>query len=349
MAKSRIAISVLLLFLVLIYAGGSAHAELAQTKKYVAFRDDDVSPFTSLEPLKAVNQVHIDENIPVTLGIIPHPLDGQSGNQLLQDDQFLIYMRSIAANPLFEFAQHGYSHHHNAIVLTSEFTGLRYDYQYNLIFTGKTHIQEAFGVTPTTFIAPWNNGDSNTTDALTTLGFTEYSKGFSPNHIQYGYKGGMRIEGSFNIGGRNDTNFNTSIQEAKQEVERFLADPQSGDTLGITYHAAAFVNNEGVVDSHKIQLFVDFVEFLKTKAVLFTRLDRSSVAETSNVASPSPAVLLNTLTIDNSTPLAVDNGTPLTINTSTSSIFLLVSSIGITLFGIYYSAQPRDRQRNKPR
>ena len=49
----------------------STDAQPTQPRKYIAFRDDDVAPFTSLEPLEAVNQVHIDEGVPVTLGIIP--------------------------------------------------------------------------------------------------------------------------------------------------------------------------------------------------------------------------------------------------------------------------------------
>jgi len=41
-------------------------------KKYVVFRDDDVG-FGNLSALEAVDQVHIEENVPVTLAIIPHP------------------------------------------------------------------------------------------------------------------------------------------------------------------------------------------------------------------------------------------------------------------------------------
>lgn len=46
--------------------------------KRVIFRDDDVTPWT-LTALKAVNQVQIDEGVPVTFGVIParsFPLHG---------------------------------------------------------------------------------------------------------------------------------------------------------------------------------------------------------------------------------------------------------------------------------
>ena len=71
-----------------------------QTRKYVIFREDDVAPRADFAEQQAVNQVHIDKNVPVTLGITPHQ-NASKGNQLLQDKQFLNYMRSIASKPPF--------------------------------------------------------------------------------------------------------------------------------------------------------------------------------------------------------------------------------------------------------
>jgi hypothetical protein len=329
----RITVVTILLLLAVMCSTVNATTELAQPKKYVAFRDDDVRPFESLDTLKAVNQVHIDENVPVTLGIIPHPREGQGGNQLLQDDQFLTYARSIASSPLFEFAQHGYSH--KDILPSgsqSEFSGLPYDDQYNHIFWGQTDMKEAFGATPTTFIPPFNTGDSNTTKAAAALGFTEYSIGFSFYKLHYGSQNGMRMEGSFDIGATSDAAFSTSIQNAQNETERFLGDPQSGDTLTFTYHAAVFGDSQGVVDSHKVQQLSDFISFLKTKGVLFTRLDRSNQAEDGAAVSPSLGEVQTVLTTGKSIP----------------PTFLLVGSVGIVLSGIYVIAQ-RQSGPEKPK
>ena len=79
-------------------------------KKYVVFRDDDVY-FGNLSALEAVDQVHIEENVPVTLAIIPHANPCGKGNELLQDTSVTNYLLSIVHNPLFEFAQHGYNHY----------------------------------------------------------------------------------------------------------------------------------------------------------------------------------------------------------------------------------------------
>ena len=82
----------------------------SSAKKYVVFRDDDVG-FGNLSTLETVDQVHIDENVPVTLAVIPHPNPCGTGNELLQDTPVTSYLRSIVSNPLFEFAQHGYNHY----------------------------------------------------------------------------------------------------------------------------------------------------------------------------------------------------------------------------------------------
>jgi peptidoglycan/xylan/chitin deacetylase (PgdA/CDA1 family) len=83
---------------------------ISTAKKYVVFRDDDVG-FGNLSALEAVDQVHIKENVPVTLAIIPHANPCGKGNELLQDTSVTNYLLSIVHNPLFEFAQHGYNHH----------------------------------------------------------------------------------------------------------------------------------------------------------------------------------------------------------------------------------------------
>ena len=77
--ERRKAIFVLIFAFTLVCSTVSANAQPLQTKKYIAFRDDDVQPFKWLDALEAVNQVHIEENVPVTLGIIPHPVT-VSGN-----------------------------------------------------------------------------------------------------------------------------------------------------------------------------------------------------------------------------------------------------------------------------
>jgi len=99
MTMRTVILTFILIFAMLFSAAQSA-AQPVQTKKYVIFRDDDVGSKGSLETLKAVNQVHIDENVPVTLAIIPDLNPTSSRNELLMEPLYS-YMQSIQGNPLF--------------------------------------------------------------------------------------------------------------------------------------------------------------------------------------------------------------------------------------------------------
>ena len=334
--KKPVIVSFLLVFCmlaaVLMSPTVAASTQQAEAKKYIAFRNDDIRPGMSLDGLKAVNQVHIDENVPVTLGIIPHPNESGQANQLLQDSLFLPYMQSLASNPLFEFAQHGYSHTRNQVSeKPSEFIGLSYDDQYNRILKGRTDFVEAFGTAPKTFISPFNNYDDNTLKAAAALGFIEFSAG-SVKDIQHRHIDGIETEGGIEIGALNATEFSASIQNAREFVKQFLTDPQN-NTLTITYHTSLFMNGNGTVDEHRIQQLKDFIDYLKLEGLLFTRLDRSDVSNaSSSVVSLSPSTGL--------VPLSLEGGSP--------SAFLLVGSVGIVLSGIYVSARRQDETKDEP-
>ncbi|MGZ7180367.1 MAG: DUF2334 domain-containing protein, partial [Halobacteriota archaeon] len=157
---------------------GQATNATSSAKKYVVFRCDDVAPNVNFAALQATNQVHIDTNVPVTLGIVPHVTTG-TGNELLANSQFSAYMKPLASNHLIEFAQHGYTHQNQGGASgQSEFYGRPYAAQYTAIKQGRDDIRAAFGVTPTSFIPPFDKGDNNTLKAAKALGFTEYSTAF---------------------------------------------------------------------------------------------------------------------------------------------------------------------------
>jgi hypothetical protein len=296
-------------------------AQPAQTIKYVIFRDDDVAPKPAryFGTLQAVNQVHIDENVPVTLGIIPHPaaqgsdaqlfpdgtpvLLGSSfpgtstpANELLQEPAFYNYMRSIATNPLFEFAQHGYTHINDGLNgpgNNSEFAGEPFDVQYDAIRQGRNDIQDAFGITPTTFIPPFDSGDLTTLKALSALGFTEYCSGGKDFTQLQGRESGIRVEAAtINIVGANDTALNESFQLAKNETDQFFSDPYSyNDTLIVAYHYWTFNGPGGAVDAGKVQLLHNYIDYIKTKeGVQFTTLNRQMTVSTG--AAPGAASTL---------------------------------------------------------
>ena len=173
----------------------------------------------------------------MTLAIIPHPNTCGAGNELLWNTPVNNYLRSIATNPLFEFAQHGYNHYDYAqngppdcsasnagagvpqVVgaaapyyevgespgpgqlvgngVYSEFWGRPYADQDNAIKQGRDDIQQAFNVTPTTFAPPWNKGDDNTLKATAALGFTLYSTSIQDFNVHEASLQGITVEAGF--------------------------------------------------------------------------------------------------------------------------------------------------------
>ena len=270
-------------------------------KKYVIFRDDDAAPWNQLDTLKRINQIHIDKNIPVTLGIVPHPSLVNPGNLFYADSKFFEYMKSISSNPLFEFAQHGYTHHDNSgPPHQSEFYGRPYSDQYQTIKKGQLDFINAFGVKPTTFIPPWNKADDNTLKALKSLGFTEYSSSSDDFNIDAGHKDGMWVD-SYSIV-LNDT----TLPSAKDITERLFNDDYT-NTIIVFYHFWSFSGSGSgrgsgqgnPENATKVQLFEDYLDYLKNRSdVVFTKLDRSySVEGQSSVNSPpSIDITVNNMT-----------------------------------------------------
>ncbi len=283
-------------------------------KKYIVFRDDDIQPNYYLDTLEAVNQVHIDENVPVTLSIIPHinPNLNASTNELLGDTSLLDYLRSIENSPLFEFAQHGYTHQEysqknesSAVEIAgtppgaplvssgvqpgdlfgltaplvgsespSEFYGRPYAAQYDAIKQGRDDMIQAFGVTPTTFVPPWNTGDDNTLKACHALGFTLYSTSPADFNTYNAVLQGIHVQGIVLwLGWSNDTDWQTGMSQLMQQTNALLNKATTGGTFTVLYHYADFNNASGLPDPTRIALFTQYIDDLKDRGdVLFSTL-----------------------------------------------------------------------------
>jgi peptidoglycan/xylan/chitin deacetylase (PgdA/CDA1 family) len=241
-------------------------------KKYVIFRDDDVEPWYMLATLKKVNQIHMDKNVPVTLGIIPHSDPSRSGNELLSDVPFLNYMKSISTNKLFEFAQHGYTHTDaTRSIYKSEFYGLPYAKQYTLIKSGQEDIQSAFNITPTAFLPPFDRSDDNTLLATKALGFTEYSTAASDFGIVHGYRDGMRIDAVSIVLDDGGT-----LQSLKDKTDQLLSNTHTDDAIIVFYHYWSFGGPGGTINAFKLKLLSDYIDYLKNRGdVTFTNFNHS--------------------------------------------------------------------------
>jgi peptidoglycan/xylan/chitin deacetylase (PgdA/CDA1 family) len=277
------------------------------------FRDDDVTPM-ALNDLKAVNQVHIDEGVPVTLGLIPAQsfpslAQGQCSHIVVSEETsatFVAYLRSLTSNGLFELAQHGYEHCNNSrlygVPLASEFRGMPYSEQYRLIEVGRNAMQSAFGAAPTTFIAPYNAGDENTLTALSTLGFTVYSSyqgEFTPISRER-----LTLKPQLLAISENET-----LESLVRRTEPLLSNPSVNDIVityhnwrfpadrtadavdAVTLHNWAFPENRtaGAVNATQIEVLRGYMQYLKTKNVEFTTLNGTHPNPQATASPPSVA------------------------------------------------------------
>jgi peptidoglycan/xylan/chitin deacetylase (PgdA/CDA1 family) len=284
----------------------------ASAVKHVIFRDDDIAPFhSSPDTLKVVNQVHIDKNVPVTLGVIPHPPDHPSGNELLTDQGTLSYLRSLSMYSLFEFAQHGYTHFDNTQSTVgassprmfgaapyqerlvgadySEFRGRSYAEQYNSIKQGRDDITQALGVTPTTFIPPWNSGDTNTLKACAALGFTLYSTGEADFGTYDAYMYGIHVQAaSLEFGWDTTSDWQTGMATLTHDTDAALNSASAGTDLVILYHYWYFNKADGSPDPARIALFEQYIDHLKSRGdVQFTTLNGGQTLTPSTSAAPA--------------------------------------------------------------
>ncbi len=304
---------------------GQTTGTASSAKKYIIFRCDDVAPKEKFVEFQAVSQLHIDKNVPVTLGIVPHPMTG-TGNELLADSQFASYVKSLASNHLFEFAQHGYTHQGTSALGPSEFYGRPYAAQYDAIKKGRDDIRGAWGVTPTTFIPPFDKGDNNTLKATKALGFTQYSTSFRDFNVSQGSKGGMRIEAVSLILA------NETLQSAESKTNQFLADTHSINTFVVLYHPADFSSAGGSVDKEKTKLLGNYIDYLKGRDdVQFTRVDHAWT--TGNATSNHP--ISSTGSAQQTSPLPDQVSSTLIEGLQGSFNLLPVGTILVLVLGAY--------------
>jgi Uncharacterized protein conserved in bacteria (DUF2334) len=289
--------------------------------KHIVFRDDDVMPFLNLAPFEAVNQVQIDENVPVTLAITPHPDTSLDGNEMLMDTSFLNYLLSIKTNPLFEFAQHGYTHQDDgvgsplvsggyyprssvtagqssvywhptadllagaALVGSSEFAGRPYEDQYNAIKQGSDDIAEVWGKAPTSFVPPWSVSDANTLLAAHAVGHTFYSTG--GDDLSGVSVPGITVQGASLEFPWYDTDWNAWMQSLTSRTDAALDAAGDGTSIVVLYHYWAFAGSDGSTDSSRVAWLEQFIEHLKDRGdVDFTTLNNQnalSVSAATNV------------------------------------------------------------------
>lgn len=147
----------------------------ATHRSIVIFRDDDIQAGYQSDTMRAVDGVFINESVPVTNAVIPR----MAGENISETETCSYLTELKRSHPkLFEYSLHGYTHEsvtdfHGG----SEFGGVPADEQAARIARGKDILEACTGLTPRTFVPPFNTYDANTTAALRANGIETISDG----------------------------------------------------------------------------------------------------------------------------------------------------------------------------
>lgn len=138
----------------------------------VIFRNDDPEPGHRDDLRRAVSELFIEHEIPITDAVIPIQ-DGES----IEETEFCRELRQRRNEhpELVEYALHGYRHEPRANGFgrsgqTTEFAGLPYDEQRVRIAEGTRILVESLESAPRTFVPPYATYDETTVRALSDSG-----------------------------------------------------------------------------------------------------------------------------------------------------------------------------------
>lgn len=151
----------------------------------VMFRNDDIQPWYEKESLRKVDQVFIEEDVPVTHGVIPAV---SNEADITEDQELCGYLTDLTNEhpELFEMALHGYTHEQQTDFLgASEFGDVPIETQRDWLERGERIHESCVGTAPETFVPPLNTYDSNTVAALDERGYTTVSGARWATNEQY--------------------------------------------------------------------------------------------------------------------------------------------------------------------
>ena len=132
---------------------------VSAAEKTVLFAMDDFQVWWLEDIQESIVQVHIDNNIPVTLGVIPEGITDPWG----AGDRIIARIQKWDAYPNIEVAQHGYDH-------VPYFEDEDYNTQYSQIKMGND-LMMSIGDFPKSFIPPFGSANLDTVNVLKALGF----------------------------------------------------------------------------------------------------------------------------------------------------------------------------------
>jgi predicted deacetylase len=156
----------------------------------VVFRNDDPSALSDVTQERTLFERFEFWNIPQTIGVVPkitrgdQMRHGKSGYAPLSENPQMVHLLvDHCRKTRSEVAQHGLTHQTNRLSIPSrrfffEMARLSFAEQEAMLQEGLELLAQSTGLTPQTFIPPWNRYDENTVEACRATGFKVISTRF---------------------------------------------------------------------------------------------------------------------------------------------------------------------------
>ncbi|MGD0335606.1 MAG: asparagine synthase-related protein [Candidatus Omnitrophota bacterium] len=239
-------------------------------KKYIFFRDDDVSGLT--KNLKKLLEIFISAKVPIHLSIIPDKVTNECRGFLVNN--------IVKQKGLIEIGQHGFSHRNysNSEDKRSKYEfgiGRTYLQQKEDICKGKNILENYFEKKISVFTPPWHRYDRNTLRCAAEEGISYISVNHK-SQITDRVSGVGTILVNINFNKLRDSG-TWFIEDNREILKEICAAPE--EAIGILLHHEKFTNQrEFVLLKNLLSLLKNtkFIEFIPlTKAPALSKEENS--------------------------------------------------------------------------
>ncbi|TYL38939.1 hypothetical protein CV102_10570 [Natronococcus pandeyae] len=244
--------------------------ESADYQTVLIFRNDDLEPGHADELRREIDQIFIDEGVPLTNA--PIPIQNEE-EPITDDEEFCEELREqYEEHPdIFEYSLHGYYHTPSTDQFyvgdggfssgeQSEFGGLPYDQQRSRIEEGRRILEECTGATTHSFVPPFAPYDDATVQALAEEGITIVSSDNWFTRVYFGETDLFETYGVLHVPANNDFVSDWETHEFHDQSylrEAFDEAYENGELYMQTLHYWTFTSDERL---DELRSFIDYVK-----------------------------------------------------------------------------------------
>lgn len=230
----------------------------------VFFRYDDYSSLSNAAADQGVIEAFRRRRVACTFAVVPaitsiYPwVEGRDQQELILDGAKAAALKSAVESGAVDLALHGWRHlanEHTRHPDPSEFKGLGYEAQVEILSRGRDFLEQISGVRPKLFVPPWNSYDQVTERALEATGFIGLSA--SRNSPVPAPRGALKF-----------APITTEVMGLRRAVELASSGKHIGASVGVMMHPYDFKEaGDSARAVISIPEFEELLEWLQRKDV----------------------------------------------------------------------------------